>query len=67
MASRSFTMTPLRQRMIEDMTLRGFSARTQQSYVAGVARLAKHCGKSPEQISEEELRACERRAIALLA
>src|SRR5436309_514616 len=49
-------MTPLRQRMMEDMTLRGFSARTQQSYVAGVAHLARHHGKSPEQISEEELR-----------
>ena len=49
-------MTPLRQRMMEDMTLRGFSARTQQSYVAGVAHLAKHYGKSPDQINEEELR-----------
>jgi site-specific recombinase XerD len=38
------------------MTLRGFSARTQQSYLAGVAHLARHYGKSPDQISEEELR-----------
>ena len=49
-------MTPLRQRMMEDMTLRGFSARTQQSYLAGVAHLARHYGKSPDQITEEELR-----------
>lgn len=31
-------MTPLRQRMIEDMQLRGFSARTQECYVAAVLR-----------------------------
>ena len=49
-------MTPLRQRMLEDMTLRGFSARTQQTYPAVAAHLAKHYGKSPEQLSEEELR-----------
>ena len=49
-------MTPLRQRMIDDMTLPGFSARTKQSYIHSVAALAKHYGKSPDQISEEELR-----------
>jgi integrase/recombinase XerD len=49
-------MTPLRQRMIEDMQLRGLSKTTQQSYVGAVKRLAKHYGKSPEQITEEELR-----------
>ena len=49
-------MTPLRQRMIEDMTLRGFSARTQQSYVHSVAALAAHYRLSPDRISEEQLR-----------
>jgi integrase/recombinase XerD len=34
-------MTPLRQKMINDMKLRGFSVRTQQSYVDAVAGLAK--------------------------
>jgi site-specific recombinase XerD len=42
--------------MIEDMTLRGFSARTQESYVRSVAQLAKFYGKSPDRITEEELR-----------
>jgi hypothetical protein len=32
--------TPLRQRMIEDMQLRGFSTRTQESYVTAVRQLA---------------------------
>jgi hypothetical protein len=40
-------MTPLRQRMIEDMQLRGFSARTQECYAAAVRQLAKHYHRSP--------------------
>lgn len=49
-------MTPLRQRMIEDMQLRGYSARTQECYVAAVRQLAKHYRRSPDQLSEEDLR-----------
>lgn len=50
-------MTPLRQKMIEDMELRGLSERTRDSYVRVVRQLAEHYGKSPERISEGELRA----------
>ncbi len=49
-------MTPLRQRMIEDMKLRGYSARTEEAYVAAVRQLAEHYRKSPERTTEEELR-----------
>ena len=49
-------MTLLRQRMIEDMQLRGLSEQTQQIYVRVVQQLAKHFGKSPDKINEEELR-----------
>ena len=49
-------MTPLRQRMLEDMQLRGLAARTQESYLAAVQQLALHYGKSPDLITEEELR-----------
>jgi site-specific recombinase XerD len=49
-------MTELRQRMIECLQLRGLSARTQESYVRAVRQLAEHYHKSPELISEEELR-----------
>lgn len=49
-------MTPLRQRMIEDMQLRGLADRTQEAYVLAVRQLAEHYNKSPDQISEEELR-----------
>lgn len=49
-------MTVLRQRMIEDMQLRGLAERTQDSYVRSVRQLAEYYGKSPEQVSEQELR-----------
>jgi integrase/recombinase XerD len=49
-------MTVLRQRMIEDMQLRGFAERTQEAYLSAVRQLAKYYHKSPDQINEEELR-----------
>lgn len=49
-------MTALRQRMIEDMQLRGLSPRTQDMYARAVTQLATHYDKSPDQITEEELR-----------
>jgi integrase/recombinase XerD len=49
-------MTPLRQRMVEDMQLRGLSKKTQEAYVRAVRQLAEHYGKSPDRIHEEELR-----------
>jgi integrase/recombinase XerD len=49
-------MTELRKRMIECLQLRGLSERTQESYVRAVRQLAEHYHKSPDLISEEELR-----------
>src|SRR6266705_4529016 len=49
-------MTALRQRMIECLQLRGLSARTQESYVRAVRQLSEHYHKSPDLITEEELR-----------
>ena len=49
-------MTELRKRMIECLQLRGLSARTQESYVRAVRQLAEHYHKSPDLITEEELR-----------
>ena len=49
-------MTPLQQRMIEDLQLRGLSERTQEIYVRAVRQLAAHYYKSPARITEEELR-----------
>jgi site-specific recombinase XerD len=49
-------MTLLRQRMIEDMQLRGLAASTQENYVRAVRQLAEYWGKPPDQISEQEIR-----------
>lgn len=49
-------MKPLRKRMLEDMQLKGYAAATQAAYVHAVSRLAKHYHKSPDLITEEELR-----------
>ena len=50
-------MTPLRQRMIDDMRLAGFAERTQDVYIQAVRRLAAHYMRSPDVLSEEEVRA----------
>ena len=50
-------MTPLRQRLIDDMRLRNYSARTIECYVHCVACFAKHFGRSPELLGEEDIRA----------
>lgn len=50
-------MTPLRKRMIEEMGLRNFAPTTVALYVDNVARFAKHFGKSPELLGEDDVRA----------
>jgi site-specific recombinase XerD len=48
--------TPLRQRLIDDLNLAGYSKRTQEVYVASVRKLSEHYSRSPDLINEEELR-----------
>ena len=49
-------MTDLRKRMIESLQLRGLSERTQEAYVRAVRQLSDHYHKSPDLITDEELR-----------
>jgi integrase/recombinase XerD len=49
-------MTPLRQRMIDDMRLRNLAAGTQQNYISHVAAYARYYNVSPEQLDQEDLR-----------
>lgn len=49
-------MTPLRQKMLDDMRLRNLSPVTQQTYVAHVARFARFFGRSPEQLGSIQVR-----------
>lgn len=50
-------MTPLRQRMLEDMQVRNLSRHTQASYCQQVSQFARHFGKSPEALGPEDIRA----------
>jgi len=49
-------MSELRKRMIECLQLRGLAERTQEAYTRAVRQLAAHYHKSPDRISEAELR-----------
>jgi site-specific recombinase XerD len=50
-------MSPLRRRMIEDMTVRNLSPATQRSYVHAVAKFSRYFGRSPDRLGLEEVRA----------
>ena len=49
-------MTPLRQRMLEDMQLRNFAPATQKQYIHYVADFAKYFNTSPEHLDLEDMR-----------
>ena len=57
-------MSPLRRRMIEDMTIRNLSPATQQSYVYAVAKFSRYFGKSPDQLDVEDVRAYQVHLVA---
>jgi integrase/recombinase XerD len=50
-------MSPLRRRMIEDMTIRNLSPATQQSYVHAVSKFSRYFGRSPDRLGLEDVRA----------
>ena len=49
--------TPLRQRMIEDMNIRGLSEKTQKAHIRNVKHFAAFLGRSPDTATREDLRA----------
>ena len=62
-------MTPLRQKMIEDMRLAGLCESTQRTYQCAIGLLAKFYKRSPELLTEEQVAAylrdmLERRKVA---
>ena len=50
-------MTPLRQRLLEDMQIRNLAAATQKSYVLQVSLFARHFGRSPDKLGVDDIRA----------
>jgi integrase/recombinase XerD len=57
-------MTPLRQRLIDELTRRNYSPRTVRNYVAAVARTAKHFNRSPDLLTRDQLRDFQLHLIA---
>ena len=49
-------LSPLRQRMLEDMRIRDLSVRTQTAYIRAVKRFAVYLGRSPDTATAEDLR-----------
>jgi integrase/recombinase XerD len=57
-------MSPLRRRMIEDMTVRNLSPATQRSYVHAVAKFGRFFGRSPEKLDLEDVRTFQVHLVA---
>ena len=49
--------SPLRRRMIEDMTIRNLSPATQRSYISAVSKFSRYFGHSPDRLGLEDVRA----------
>jgi integrase/recombinase XerD len=56
MTSSSPTVTPLRQRMIDDMRMRKLSPKTQATYIRAVRQFAGFLGRAPDTATAEDLR-----------
>ena len=50
------TVSPLRQRMVEDMSLRDLAPRTQEAYIRGCRKLAAFLRRSPDTATAEDIR-----------
>ena len=50
------SISPLRQRMIEDMRMRKLGDRTQEGYLRAVRNFTKYLGRSPDTATVEDLR-----------
>lgn len=48
-------MTPLRKKMLEELCRHNYATGTQQCYVAQIAKLARHFGTSPDQLTREQV------------
>jgi len=57
-------MTPLRQRLIDDLRLRNYSPRTIEAYVAAVVKLTRHFRLAPDQLDAEQVRLFQLHLVA---
>lgn len=57
-------MSPLRRRMIEDMTVRNLSPATQRSYIHAVAKFSQYFDCSPDRLDLEDVRTYQVQLVA---
>lgn len=57
MAEVTAAVSPLRRRMIDDMSLRNLSPATQRSYLHAVTKFSRYFGRSPDRLGLEDVRA----------
>jgi integrase/recombinase XerD len=57
-------LSPLRRRMIEEMTVRNLSLATQRSYIHAVAKFSRYFGHSPDRLGLEDVRAFQVQLVA---
>lgn len=57
MTDATAAVSPLRRRMIDDMSLRNLSPATQRSYLHAVSKFSRYSGRSPERLGLEDVRA----------
>jgi site-specific recombinase XerD len=57
-------MSPLRRRMVDDMTIRNLSPATQRSYLHAVTKFSRYFGRSPERLDLEDVRAFQVHLVA---
>jgi integrase/recombinase XerD len=50
------SISPLRRRMIEDMTIRNLSPASQRSYLHAVSKLSRYFGQSPDTLGLDDVR-----------
>ena len=48
-------MTPLRERMLEELCRHNYAPRTRENYLSQIAKLARHFGTSPDQLAREQV------------
>jgi integrase/recombinase XerD len=58
-------MSPLRRRMIEDMTIRNLSPATQRSYIHAVSKFSRYFGRSPGRLGLEDVRAFQVHLVSM--
>lgn len=65
MTNAKAAVSPLRRRMIDDMSLRNLSPATQRSYLHAVAKFSRYFGRSPDRLGLEDVRAFQVHLVSL--